>query len=403
MNKLLELRDEDIAPIEAQLTPPESTVPKYEEEQDEKYQLESIIPEYEEYEYEEEEYEEYQPESIVSEYEPEPPKPINTKQLQVFEFEVVTVELEEQRSGFLGLGSKKFVVNTKRSQSQARYFTEDLGNGVTLDMVYIPGGSFLMGTEEEEIERLVNKFSWDGFRREKPQHKVTVQPFFMGKFQITQAQWKKIVSLPKIECDLEPDPSYFKGEDLPVEQVSWDDAVEFCQRLSQHTGSEYRLPSEAEWEYACRSVISHQLSVNSEELTVEEWNEKYHQPFYFGETITSDLANYRGNRTYANELKGKFREKTTTVGTFPPNAFGLYDMHGNVWEWCQDDWHDNYQGAPTDCRAWLLENSSKKVVRGGCWGSEPWLCRSACRGDITRFYCHGPIGLRVVCVAPRTT
>ena len=142
-------------------------------------------------------------------------------ELKDFDFQCVTVNDKGEE--------------VKREPGQAQYFTEELGNGVTLDMVHIPEGSFLMGTEEEEIERLVKKFSWDGFRREKPQHKVTVELFFMGKFQITQAQWKVIASLPKIKWDLESDPSKFKGDDCPVEQVSWDEAVEFCQRLSQKT------------------------------------------------------------------------------------------------------------------------------------------------------------------------
>ena len=139
----------------------------------------------------------------------------------------------EVKSRFLGLGSK---VELNYISSRASYFTEDLGNDVTLEMVSIPGGKFMMGTEDEEIERLVKKFNWSGFRREKPQHEVTVQTFFMGKFQITQAQWKTIASLPKIQKDLDLEPSYFKVNDLPVEKVSWEDANEFCQRISEKTG-----------------------------------------------------------------------------------------------------------------------------------------------------------------------
>ncbi len=120
-------------------------------------------------------------------------------------------------------------------------------------MVYIPDGTFMMGTEDEEIERLVQKFKWDGFRTEKPQHEVTVESFFMGKYPITQAQWRRIAALPKVNLDLEADPSHFKGDKRPVEQVSWNDAVEFCDRLSKYTNKQYRLPSEAEWEYSCRA------------------------------------------------------------------------------------------------------------------------------------------------------
>ncbi len=292
-------------------------------------------------------------------------------ELESFKFEVVTVNKKGEK--------------IKREQKEAEYYTEDFGNGVTLDMdmVYIPGGQFLMGTEDEEIERLVQKFNWDGFRREKPQHEVTVQSFFMSKYPITQAQWKAIASLPKVNRDLESDPSRFKGDDRPVESVSWDEAVEFCQRLSKQTEQEYRLPSEAEWEYACRAGT----------IT----------PFHFGETITGELANYYASETYANEPKGEAREKTTPVGQFPPNVFGLYDMHGQVWEWCEDDWHQNYQDAPTNGSAWLSETSSNKVIRGGSWVDIPDVCRSAYRGFDTRGVRLNAFGFRVVRVAPRTT
>ncbi len=286
-----------------------------------------------------------------------------------FAFDVITVNDHGQES--------------QRKLSQAQYFTEDLGNGVTLDMVSIPGGSFMMGTEEEEIERLVKKFNWDGFRREKPQHKVTVKHFFMGKYQVTQKQWRAIAFLPKVSHDLDPSPSHFKGDDRPVENVSWENAVEFCARLSNKTGREYRFPTEAEWEYACRAGTT--------------------TPFYFGETITEELANYDGSYTYANEPKGEYRKKTTPVGSFTPNDFGLYDMHGNVWEWCEDNWHDNYEGAPTNGSAWLSGISNTKVVRGGSWINAPHYCRSACRFDLTRADRLSNLGFRVVCVAGSTT
>ena len=292
--------------------------------------------------------------------------------LWTVEFETVTVD-------------RKGEVVKRNVNNQAKFFKEDLGNDVILEMVSIPGGKFMMGLPEGE-----------GQGREKPQHEVTVQPFFMGKFQITQAQWKAISSLPKIEKDLDLAPSSFKGDDLPVEQVSWEDVNEFCQRLSAKTGKEYRLPTEAEWEYACRSV-------NSKDFIVEEWNEKYHQPFHFGATIISNLANYDPRNIYANEPKGEYRGKTTSVGSFPPNAFGLYDMHGNVWEWCQDKWHGNYEGAPNDGSAWLSGESSYNVRRGGSWFDSPFICRSAFRSFFIRGDRYSLIGFRVVCVAPRTT
>ena len=204
--------------------------------------------------------------------------------LQVFEFDTVTVN------------DRGKVI--KQEHHSAKYFTENLGQGITMDMVAIPGGTFMMGTEEQEIERLVKKYNWDWFRKEKPQHKVKVPAFYMGKFQVTQEQWQAVAKLPKIERQLPQKPSFFKGDKLSVDSISWYDAVEFCARVSRATGKEYRLPSEAEWEYACRAGTT--------------------TPFYFGTTITSKLANYRGNSTYAKEAQGEYRGKTTFVGTFPP-------------------------------------------------------------------------------------
>ena len=304
--------------------------------------------------------------------------PISTSE---FEFEVVTVNAQGKE--------------TNRRSSQAKFFSEDLDNGVTLEMVSIPGGTFMMGAPKEE------EGSSDD---ERPQHEVTVKPFFMGKFQVTQAQWQAV---------MHNNPSHFKGDKRPVEQVSWSDAVEFCKRLSEKTGREYRLPSEAEWEYACRAVIREQSSATSEKLTVEEWNEKYHQPFHFGETITTDLANYRGTDweykgkkypgSYGKGPKGEFLEETKPVGTFPPNAFGLYDLHGNVWEWCADPWHDNYEGAQTDGSAWETGgNKSYRVLRGGSWGDQPVFCRSAYRLNNVPVNGGNYIGFRVVCVPART-
>jgi len=250
---------------------------------------------------------------------------------------------------------------------------EDLANDTQLEMVAIPGGTFIMGSPENEEGR---------YSDESPQHFVTVQPFFMGKYQVTQAQWRFVAQLPQVNRDLEQDPSHFKGDNRPVERVSWYDAVEFCDRLSQYTGRTYRLPSEAEWEYACRAGTT--------------------TPFHFGETITTDLVNYNGNYTYGQGSKGVYRKETTEVGSFGvANNFGLYDMHGNVWELCQDDWHSDYEGAPIDGSAWLNneENNNGKLLRGGSWYNYPELCRSAYRAydnlDFNNYY----IGFRVVCSA----
>ncbi|WP_293111705.1 SUMF1/EgtB/PvdO family nonheme iron enzyme [Moorena sp. SIO4G3] len=281
--------------------------------------------------------------------------PAEPKGLKQFSFQVVTVN---PRGAII-----------KGENKQASYFTQNLGNGVDLDMVYIPAGSFLMGSPEGERESL---------DRERPQHQVTIQPFFLGKYQVTQAQWRAVANLPKIKRDLKPDPSYFPGDNRPVEQVNWYDAVEFCDRLSHHTGTEYRLPSEAEWEYACRAGTT--------------------TPFHYGETITTKLANYNGNYTYAEEAEGEYREETTSVGRFPPNGFGLYDMHGNVWEWCGDPYHGNYFGAPTDGSVWSIKFHPFKlsILRGGSWVSYPWFCRSAHRdNNLTRDAIKTNVGFRV--------
>ena len=236
----------------------------------------------------------------------------------------------------------KIPENTPLDINSALSFTEDLGKGVKLEMIAIPGGTFLMGSPENEVER---------FSDESPQHEVTVPGFFIGKYQLTQLQYQTIMGT---------NPSYFKGDNRPVEGVCWEDAVKFCQKLNHRTLGNYRLPSEAEWEYACRAGTK--------------------TPFHFGDNVTTDLVNYNGNYPYPSAPKGKYREQTTDVGIFPPNAFGLYDMHGNVWEWCEDERHENYINAPTDGSSWQSRISlGQKVLRGGCWHDYARYCRSACR------------------------
>jgi formylglycine-generating enzyme required for sulfatase activity len=279
---------------------------------------------------------------------------------------------------------------TSRQRHQAEVFTEDLGDGVALEMVKIPGGSFLMGQTEAEKQELIRQVGEEDyqewFARELPQHEVALSSFLMGKYPITQAQYERIMGA---------NPSRFKGSNRPVEQVSWFDAVEFCQQLSQHSGRNYRLPSEAEWEYACRAVTN--------------------TPFYFGETITTDLANYQGTDwkyqgtvypgNYGSGPKGEFRESTTDVGTFPPNAFGLYDLHGNVWEWCGDSWHENYADKPQELKnngilIWSSsDKNSNRVLRGGSWCCLPRYCRSALRNASAPDIRDDDVGFRVVCAA----
>ena len=263
------------------------------------------------------------------------------------------LELEE-----VELRSKRRVNYTKLHDNSAKDFTEDLDNGVTLDMIAIPGGSFMMGSSIGE-----------GYSSEKPQHQVTVKPFFMGKYPVTQAQWKVIASLPKVNRDLKPKPSKFKGNNRPVERISWYDAVEFCKRLCRETGRQYRLNSEAEWEYACRAGTT--------------------TAYYFGDIIIEELVNYTGR-------------ETASVGQFAPNAFGLYDMHGNVCEWCQDNYQDNYRGAPTDGSAWLWEHDNKKVLRGGSWYHNHLYCRSAYRIRDYPDFMYSYYGFRVACGGART-
>lgn len=311
--------------------------------------------------------------------------PVSTQaNRQEFTFQVVTVNAQGKQTN---------------SSSQAEYFSEDLGDGVILEIVSIAGGAFWMGSPSTEEERDAN---------EEPQHQVTILPFCMGKFVVTQAQWRTIAALPRIMRSLNPDPSYFKGADHPVEQVSWHDAVEFCARLAQKTGRDYRLPSEAEWEYACRATKITPFHFG-ETVTFKYADEiamlkaQATTPFHFGETITPDLANYDGNYSYGFGTRGKYRQQTTPVGSYRvANAFGLHDMHGNVWEWCADPWHENYRDAPSDGRVWELGgNNNYRLLRGGSWYCLPRLCRSAQRHWDNPNNEGSGIGFRVVCDSAR--
>ncbi|CAO5039418.1 Serine/threonine-protein kinase pkn1 [Microcystis aeruginosa] len=235
-------------------------------------------------------------------------------------------------------------------------FTENLPNGVTLEMVGLLAGEFLMGSPDSDP---------DAQSREKPQHQVKVNSFAIGKYPVTQAQYQAVMGT---------NPSYFKNNPQnPVEKVNWNDAQAFCQKLSQITGKTYRLPTEAEWEYACRAGTTTR--------------------FYFG-----DDANQLGDYAW---YKGNSQQTTHPVGQKRPNGWGLYDMSGNVWEWCEDDWHDNYIGAPKDGSAWLTNDNDYQIVRGGSWYGNPAFCRSACRGYNDRRLSFNN-GFRVVCGAGRT-
>jgi eukaryotic-like serine/threonine-protein kinase len=249
-------------------------------------------------------------------------------------------------------------IDLDRTQSQE--LTEDLGNEISLDLVYIPGGMATIGSDECQDEQ--------------PIHRVKIRPFAIGKYPIVQAQYQAVMGY---------NPAQFLGDNRPVEGVNWFDTMAFCQKLSQQTGHTYTLPSEAQWEYAARSGTT----------------SKYH----CGNSISTDLANYNGEKVveiYDNIVPGIYRKETTKVGIFPPNAFGLYDIHGNVWEWCLDEWHSNYHDAPISDSAWLdcahLDENIARVKRGGSWNYYACSCRSSFRCSNLASNCANTIGFRVV-------
>ena len=307
--------------------------------------------------------------------------------LQTEEYTVATITIDDETQTASGVELQLFsfkvgsIVKSgndwlvQKSEGQAYRYMEQIDENVVLEMVSIAGGEFVMGSPEEDE---------GGYSDERPQHLVTVPDFYVGRYPVTQAQWRAVAAMPQVERELEPDPSNFKGDDRPVEKVSWEDAIEFCARLSIHTNHQYRLPTEAEWEYACRAGTT--------------------TPFNFGETISPELANYNYTVSYADSPTGERIGETTPVAHFDvANAWGLSNMHGNVYEWCQDYWHDSYEGAPEDGSAWLTENSgAPRVRRGGSWYFDPWYCRSAYRSDNDPDGRVNDLGFRVPCSAPET-
>jgi len=266
----------------------------------------------------------------------------------------------------------------------AKCYLESLVNGSTLEMVQIPAGTFKMGSPSSEKEVIsqdsIKNFGADlgYYGQEYPQHAVTVPSFYMGRFEVTQAQWRAVALLPKVRRELASEPWVFKGDDLPVENVTRLDAGEFCERLSRATMRKYRLPTEAEWEYACRAGTS--------------------TTFHFGETIAPEFVNFNGSYPWASGSWGIERQETTPVGSFGfANSFGLYDMHGNVREWCMDVWHDTYDGAPTDGSAWMVGGDDTfGVTRGGDWFQMGSGARSASRRQWETISHNSECGFRVV-------
>jgi formylglycine-generating enzyme required for sulfatase activity len=295
---------------------------------------------------------------------------------QTFSFETVTLD----RKGEV----------IRRAAAQAQKVIQDLENGIALELVAIPKGFFQMGSRNE-----------GGYEDELPLHPVFLDAFWLGTGPVTQAQWQAVMGgLPNCR---------FHGPDRPVDTICWRDALSFCERLTRRTGHRYALPSEAQWEYACRAGT----------IT----------PFSLGETITTDYVNFVGDHTYREAPVGIYRHGTTPVGTFAPNPWGLYDMHGNVWEFCADLWTSDYTGAtasgnpapagPLPARlkstrlAGLIStiklaflgpentptppgDATYHVSRGGSWHETPGHCRSAVRlrvaeNDRMEYY-----GLRVM-------
>ena len=296
--------------------------------------------------------------------------------------------------------SVTFLLRQPRQTQGFRELLRADGEAEALTLLWIPPGRFWMGSPETEPERRDS---------EGPQHLVQLQGFFMSQTPITQAQWREVAGWEEGPGEqwgreMKLDPSRFQSKEgqendevhllqgesntdqRPVEQVSWKDAMEFCHRLSKRTGRTYTLPSEAQWEYACRAGTT--------------------TPFHFGDMISPELANYDGNYAYADGPKGIYRKQTTPVGLFPANAWGLQDMHGNVWEWCLDEWHESYEGAPSDGQAWVdvaegeksKESVKTKLLRGGSWFSNPGGCRSAYRDHVQPDDALNFVGFRVVCL-----
>jgi formylglycine-generating enzyme required for sulfatase activity len=298
---------------------------------------------------------------------------------ELFEFEIILLDAQGQ-------------VISRQIEQRSRY-REPLAEGINLEMIAIPEGTLLMGAPAGES---------GGGASQKPQHFVIISPFWLGRYPITQAEWLAVASLPKVNRTLPLRPSNFAGDRRPVEQITWYEALEFCDRLTQLSHRRYRLPSEAEWEYACRAMPAPPTTSSGSPRGS-------YPPFHFGDTLTTDWANYSGidweyfgkvcsQGAYGQGPLGEDRRETTAVDELGgANAWGLSDLHGNVREWCQDVWHKTYEGAPTDGSAWETGGDRQhRVVRGGSWNGSPSKCRSASRAKFEAEAGFYDLGLRVV-------
>jgi formylglycine-generating enzyme required for sulfatase activity len=247
-------------------------------------------------------------------------------------------------------------------------------------MVVVPAGGFMMGTGQAEIDALCQEYKdWaQFFKREAPQHKVSIgKPFAVGRLTIKRGEFAAFVSetghdmsggayvWTGKECKADAnkswlDPGFAQDDSHPVVCVNWDDAKAYAKWLSGKTGKGYRLPSEAEWEYACRVGAQ--------------------TPFWWGSSISVQQANYDGNYTFGGGKKGEYRQKTLPVKSFQPNPWGLYQVHGNVWEWCEDCWNESYDGAPSDGSTRTAGDCKIRILRGGSWYYDLANLRAAFRG-----------------------
>ena len=290
------------------------------------------------------------------------------------------------------------VAGVPRSRAQGPQATvngapKSIRNQTGIELVWIPPGTFTMGSTDAEIQAAYEeskslfpqyaKLEW--FTGEKPRHRVTIREgFYMAKYEVTQAQWRAVMGTTVQQQMAKAGPTWTlvgeQGDNYPMVFVSWNEAQQFVEKLNaMQDGYQYRLPTEAEWEYGARAGTT--------------------TAFAFGDSLSSEQANFNANHPYFDTDKGRPRAAATPVGSLQPNAWGLYDMHGNVYEWCEDSYHDSYEGAPADGSAWLSGGSDQKVIRSGAYGSNAANVRSAVRHAFAPGTRTGTLGFRVAAVA----